>query len=187
MYVVRMLSSRLLVGWLRTNLVLPAKQLTLHQLVTAAIFGVWGGIFPVPVTTTAALLALIWSGHFFPAIKFNVPMTTLACAINIAVIPLDLLLLPHFIRGGCLAIGRSAEEMGCALGTQFVADVQAAPVATLQVYVVCFAAAAGLWTCMTPFVMLLCAMISSKELGGSALAAGARSRGGRRRRGKSVP
>ena len=137
-----------------------SRRLTLRQLVVTILFGVWGGVFPIPVTTTAALLVAIWFASFIPGLQFNVPMTTLAAAINVAVIPIDLMLLPHFISGGCWTMRQTPEELGCDLGPRFMTDIQEKPLATLQVYLICFSLAVGLWAVLTPFIILLAAALS---------------------------
>ena len=108
-------------GWFTTNVIEPTKQLTFQQIFVAVGIGIWGGIFPIPITTTLALFGAIGLANALPrsrCIKFNVPMTTLATAVNIAVLPLDLLMMPVFFGRGCSLIGSTTKEMGCEINDQ---------------------------------------------------------------------
>ena len=81
-------------NWLNEKLVTPAKSLSGSQVGLAVGVGFWGGVFPIPACSTFATLALCSTILFS---MFNPAMTTIAISINLAVTPLQLVLMPVFM------------------------------------------------------------------------------------------
>jgi hypothetical protein len=72
----------------REKLLIPASNLTTEQLGLALGAGIWGGIFPVPGVTTAAV-GLIIAGLRLVGCSTPAPAVALAVAVNLALTPLQ--------------------------------------------------------------------------------------------------
>ena len=155
-------------SWFSTKVIEPTKQLTSRQLFATVVIGVWGGVFPIPVTTTVALFGVIGLSNMMPAarsVKFNVPMTTLATAVNVAVIPLDLMMLPVFFRRSCQLFGSTPQQMGCEITDSFISDIQEKPLEMVTGFSTCFALAVLLWCLLTPMVVLAVSAVAAGDAG----------------------
>lgn len=84
-------SSRLAKFW-QEKVTEPLRSLSLRELLIAIIIGLLGGIFPVPLITTAVTLLL---GHY---ISCSFPQKVFGTTVNMFCTPLQLALLPPLAR-----------------------------------------------------------------------------------------
>lgn len=80
--------------WFNDKLVTPAKSLSGSQIGLAFGSGFWGGVFPIPAMSTFATLFIC---SVAMSSSFNPAMTTIAIAINLAVTPVQIALMPVFM------------------------------------------------------------------------------------------
>jgi hypothetical protein len=70
------------------SLVGPAKRMTARELGVALGIGVWGGLFPVPSTTTAVVAALLALARL-AGVNIQPAAAALAIAVNLAITPVQ--------------------------------------------------------------------------------------------------
>jgi hypothetical protein len=85
--------------WLKKDVYHPLLEMNHSQRTAAAAVGVVGGIFPVPALTTFATLLVVRLADLHTA------QSAVAVAINIAVAPLQIALIPSFASAGSLITG----------------------------------------------------------------------------------
>lgn len=76
--------------WFQTKLRNPWRRLHTAEKLLALIVGVLGGVFPIPALTTIATLALA------SLLALNAPQTGVATAINLALTPVAIGMIPVF-------------------------------------------------------------------------------------------
>lgn len=111
-------------SWLNNNVVVPMRGLTWAQRLDTLVVGVLGGLFPIPVLTTVATVALCW------VLKLTAVQIAVSGAINIAVTPLELLLIPSFSTLGSFAcpwVGSGPVDVTALVSLGFSAAIQQAP------------------------------------------------------------
>lgn len=84
-------TKALFFDWLAVNLVVPARSMKRDDVFFAAIVGFWGGIFPIPGASTLATLGIA------ALVKCSPPQASVAVAVNILVMPVQIFLMPLFM------------------------------------------------------------------------------------------
>mmetsp|Transcript_58848 Transcript_58848/g.137449 ORF Transcript_58848/g.137449 Transcript_58848/m.137449 type:complete len:177 (+) Transcript_58848:125-655(+) len=150
-------------GLLERKVVQPCREMTVRQTLVAAAVGAWGGLFPIPPTTSPATVASIflYQKGVPERQKFNAPMWGIAMFVNELITPICILCSPGFMCLGDLAYTRlqvqSSEtepsELQSKSITQIMEDLPSEPADLARYVLKYFGLGCAVWAVATPVVL----------------------------------
>mmetsp|Transcript_6544 Transcript_6544/g.11368 ORF Transcript_6544/g.11368 Transcript_6544/m.11368 type:complete len:179 (+) Transcript_6544:116-652(+) len=152
-------------GRLEQKILQPCREMTVRQTFVAAAVGAWGGLFPIPPTTSPATVAsiLLYQRGVPAGQRFNAPMWGIAMFLNELITPLCILCTPGFMCLGDLAYTQlqvqssetdmPSEQQSKKSMTQLMEDLPSEPADLLRYVLKYFGLGCAVWAVATPFVL----------------------------------
>ncbi len=130
--------------WLNDKFVVPARSLSHSQIGLALGVGLWGGIFPIPACSTFATVFLCST---ILISMFNTAMTTISLSVNLAVTPVQFMLIPVFLGIVGMPVSNAGDLLNMIKGQTWGE--------TMSSFGKSFMYASLLWAVLAPLIIII--------------------------------